>query len=50
MRASYWGGSVPLVGLLLRDVAGSFGSPSALMSILKVTPSCTTALVAPAHA
>ena len=39
-----------LVGLSLRDVAGSFGSSRALMSIVKLTASRTTALVTPAHA
>jgi hypothetical protein len=37
-------------GPLLRGVAGAFGSSRALMSIVKVTASRTTALVAPAHA
>jgi len=36
--------------LLLRDVAGSFGSSRALMSIVEVTASRAAALVAPAHA
>ena len=39
-----------LVGLPLRHVAGPFGSPRALMGVVKLTASRTTALVTPAHA
>jgi hypothetical protein len=49
-RAQSSGRFGALVGLLLRDVAGSFGSSRALMSIIKVTASRAAALVAPAHA